>query len=56
MTPKASACAGPMEGRWLWDINGVRRVLYRLPELLEAVAQDRPIFFVEGEKAVGRTG
>jgi hypothetical protein len=39
-------------GGWINNLDGVRRVLYRLPELLEAVAEKRPIFFVEGEKDV----
>jgi hypothetical protein len=29
-----------------------RRVLYRLPELVEAVAHEKPVFIVEGEKDV----
>jgi hypothetical protein len=37
---------------WIYKLNDTRRVLYRLPELIEAVAQDRPIFVCEGEKAV----
>jgi putative DNA primase/helicase len=37
---------------WTWRLEGVRRVLYRLPELLEAVATEHPIFIAEGEKAV----
>jgi hypothetical protein len=39
-------------GGWLWSIKGMRRVLYRLPEVLEAVALEHPIFIAEGEKAV----
>jgi putative DNA primase/helicase len=37
------------QGGWVWDLQGVRRVLYRLPELLAAQA-DTPIFVTEGEK------
>lgn len=33
-------------GRWIWNLDGVRRVPYRLPELLKADA----ILIVEGEK------
>lgn len=40
------------EDGWSWDLNGVRRVPYRLPALLEAVAQDQVIFIPEGEKKV----
>jgi hypothetical protein len=39
-------------GNWLNHIRGVRRVPYRLPELLEALANDRVVFIVEGEKDV----
>src|SRR6266581_3034452 len=34
------------KGGWVWNIEGVRRVLYRLPEVLTA----HEIFVVEGEK------
>lgn len=40
------------KGRWNWSTAGLRRVLYRLPELQEAVALGRTIFIAEGEKAV----
>jgi len=33
-----------------WGIRGVRRVLYRLPEVLAAVAADDRVYVVEGEK------
>jgi putative DNA primase/helicase len=39
-------------GGWIWNLDGMPRVLYRLPELSEAVAQDRLIFIAEGEKEV----
>ncbi|MFZ4773715.1 MAG: phage/plasmid primase, P4 family [Terrimicrobiaceae bacterium] len=34
-------------GGWIWDLKGVRLVLYRLPELL---ASKELVFIVEGEK------
>jgi hypothetical protein len=37
------------KGGWIWNLQGVRRVLYRLPELLGA-DPTRPVFVVEGEK------
>jgi hypothetical protein len=40
-------------GGWHWNIKGVRRVLYRLPQLLAAPSAD-PVFFAEGEKDVDR--
>jgi hypothetical protein len=38
---------------WTWNLQGVRRVLYRLQELLRA-APDDWIFIVEGEKDADR--
>lgn len=40
------------DGTWSWSIKGVRRVLYRLPEVMEAVAQGRTVYICEGEKDV----
>ena len=37
---------------WTWSVKGVRRVPYRLPELLEA--GERVVFIVEGEKSADR--
>jgi hypothetical protein len=37
-------------GEWVWDLNGARRVLYRLPSVVAAVASGEPIFLPEGEK------
>jgi hypothetical protein len=36
------------KGGWIWNLEGVRRIPYRLPELLEA----EEVLFVEGEKDV----
>ena len=41
------------KGGWKWNLEGVRRVLYRLPELLGADPSE-PVFIVEGEKDVDR--
>lgn len=38
---------------WIWDLEGVERVLYRLPEL-KAAPPDCPVFIVEGEKDTER--
>jgi P4 family phage/plasmid primase-like protien len=40
-------------GDWLWKMDGVRRVLYRLPSIV-AAPLDTPIFVVEGEKDADR--
>jgi hypothetical protein len=37
-------------GRWVWNLEGVPRVLYRLPAVLAAVEARVRIFVVEGEK------
>jgi RecA-family ATPase len=39
-------------GEWIWNLDDVRRVPYRLPELIEALANGSPVFVVEGEKDV----
>jgi putative DNA primase/helicase len=36
-------------GKWIWETKSVRKVLYRLPELIAAPA-DQWVFIVEGEK------
>lgn len=41
--------ARPGRIEWDWNMAGVRRLLYRLPEIL-AAPEDRIIYFVEGEK------
>lgn len=35
---------------WRWNMDGIRRVLYHLPEVLRAKAEGRVIYVVEGEK------
>lgn len=37
---------------WTWRLGEVRRVLYRLPKIIEAVDAGRTIYIVEGEKDV----
>jgi hypothetical protein len=37
---------------WIWGVEGVPVVPYRLPELIEAVANKRTIFIPEGEAKV----
>lgn len=39
---------------WAWKLGDVRRVLYRLPEVVEAVKDGVTIYLVEGEKDVNR--
>jgi hypothetical protein len=46
-TPDQSRKSG-----WRWSTEGVRRALYRLPKITEAVADGEVIFVCEGEKDV----
>ncbi len=41
-------------GGWVWNLDGVRRVPYRLQELLAAVARGETVYVVEGEKDADR--
>jgi putative DNA primase/helicase len=51
--PKGFAQRRPNgNGGLTYSLDGVRRVPYRLPELIEAVANGNPVFVVEGEKDV----
>lgn len=50
--PKDFRQRKPEGSGWNWSIKGVRRVLYRLPEILQAVAAGRTIYVCEGEKDV----
>jgi len=45
--PDPSARSG-----WRWNLTGVRRVPYRLPALIAAVASGATVFIAEGEKDV----
>lgn len=38
--------------KMVWNLKGVRRVLYRLPKVLKAIETGETVFFVEGEKDV----
>ncbi|WP_428489110.1 AAA family ATPase [Rhodopila sp.] len=39
-------------GGWVWKTGRVKKVLYRLPEVIAAVAAGQTIFVAEGEKGV----
>lgn len=54
LEPKGFAQRSPKRGGgWDWRLNGARRVLYRLPELL-AAAEGETVYIVEGEKDCDR--
>jgi len=38
------------KGGWTWSLGKTRRVLYRLPEVRDAVANERLVIVVEGER------
>lgn len=40
------------QGGWTWKLGDTRRVLYRLPQVLEAVSAGRTVYVAEGEKDV----
>jgi hypothetical protein len=40
------------KGGWIWSMDGVERIPYQLPEMLEAIGEGHPILIVEGEKDV----
>ena len=37
-------------GQWLWELSGVRLVLYRLPAVAAAIRAGEPVWIAEGEK------
>jgi len=39
-------------GDWIWNLKGVERVLYNLPAVMAAIAENKKIFLCEGEKDV----
>ena len=41
-------------GEWIWKVQGVRQVPYRLPELVSEIELGNRVFIVEGEKDVDR--
>lgn len=53
MEPKSFRQRKPDGAGWSWSVKGVRRVLYRLPQILSA-PEGEPVVLVEGEKDVHR--
>src|SRR5215469_2810237 len=39
-------------GGWKWRTGGIRKVPYRLPRIIQAVAEGKPVYICEGEKDV----
>ena len=42
------------KGGWIWNLQGVKPIPYRLPELLNALEHEKPIIITEGEKDVDK--
>jgi putative DNA primase/helicase len=38
------------DGAWVWNLKGVKPVLYRLPEVKRAITEGRTVYICEGEK------
>jgi putative DNA primase/helicase len=41
---------GAGHGQWIWNLDEINPVLYRLPDVLKAVTEGRTVYVVEGEK------
>lgn len=54
LAPKSFRQRRPVGDGWEWNLRGVERTLYRLPEVLAAVAAGEPVFITEGEKDADR--
>lgn len=50
-TDAPSVAQRPGGDGWVTGVKGVRRVLYRLPNVRDAVAHGKPVYLHEGEKA-----
>ncbi len=37
-------------GSWIWNLEGIRPVIYRLPDIMSAIANEDDIYVPEGEK------
>lgn len=52
MQPKKFLQRRPGEdGNWIWNMQNVQRVIYRLPQVIAAIAAGEVIYVVEGEKS-----
>ncbi len=41
-------------GGWIWNLKGIKTILYRLPQVIGAVKDGEPVYVVEGEKDATR--
>ncbi|MFN3562716.1 MAG: DUF927 domain-containing protein [Chloroherpetonaceae bacterium] len=50
--PKSFAYRRKVDGEYVYNMQGVKHVLYRLPDVIHSNLKNQMIFFVEGEKDV----
>jgi len=48
--PKTFRQRRMVDGEWVWNLQGVHRIPYRLPELFAGAAEGRSVWVTEGEK------
>jgi len=51
-SPKGFRQRRKVNGEWVWSLGDTRRVPYRLPEIIAAVAAGTTVYIAEGEKDV----
>ena len=50
--PKSFAQRTKKDGQWVWKLGNTRRVLFRLPEVKRAIAENAWVLLLEGEEDV----
>lgn len=50
--PKGFSCRRPGTDGWIYSLTGIKKVLYRLPQLIKAVKNGKTVYVAEGEKDV----
>ena len=48
--PKSFAQRRPHQGGFIWGLGEVEPILYRLPEIMQAIGEGKTVFICEGEK------
>ncbi|NLB81971.1 MAG: DUF927 domain-containing protein [Clostridiaceae bacterium] len=49
-SPKSFTQAHLENGKWIFNLKGITPLLYNLPEVLEGIKDNKPIYIAEGEK------
>ena len=50
--PKRFVQRRPDNNNWIYNLKGIKKVIYRLPEIIDAIKNNETIFIAEGEKDV----